>query len=116
MNEETQYKTKKQLISLLQTILESRDFDVDDIDDEIFEYEIDRAISEINKCRRFVATQDKPYDLKYEYLIIPLTISAFAKIGAEGQSRHSENGVTRSYTSGGDYPKDMLNEIIPLVR
>lgn len=114
--EETKYKSIEELTELLRTLLESRDFDVEDIDDTVLEYEINRAIQEINKCRRFDATEEKPYDLKYEHMIIPLSIAAFAKIGAEGQSRHSENGVTRSYTSGGDYPKDMLNEIIPLVK
>ena len=114
--EETKYKSIEELTELLRTLLESRDFDVEDIDDTVLEYEINRAIREINKCRRFDATEEKPYDLKYEHMIIPLSIAAFAKIGAEGQSRHSENGVTRSYTSGGDYPKDMLNEIIPLVK
>lgn len=110
------YQTVSELSSTLQSILKSRDFDIEDTEETVFEYEISRAISEINKCRRFEATADKPYDIRYEYLIIPLSISAFAKIGAEGQSRHSENGITRSYTSGGDYPKDMLNEIIPLVK
>lgn len=110
------YKSMEELMGLLKSILKNRDFDIDNTDNDIIKYEIERAISEINKCRRFEPTDDKPYDIKYEYLIIPLTISAFAKIGAEGQSRHSENGVTRSYTSGGDYPKDMLNEIIPLIK
>ena len=49
-------------------------------------------------------------------MIIPLAITSFAKIGAEGQTSHSENGVVRNYTSGGDYPKDMLDEIIPLIK
>lgn len=111
-----EYKSVSDLTELLRTLLANRDFDVEEIEDSVLEYEINRAIQEINKCRRFDATEDKPYDLKYEHMIIPLSIAAFAKIGAEGQSRHSENGITRSYTSGGDYPKDVLNSIIPLIK
>lgn len=100
----------------LKSLLISRDFDITDEDTPILEYEIKRAIAQINRCRRFKATEENPYDKKYEDLIIPLAISSFAKIGAEGQTVHSENGITRHYTSGGDYPKELLNEIIPLIR
>lgn len=100
----------------LKALLKNRDFDIDDTDIPTLQYEIKRAVAQINRCRRFTPTADKPYDMKYEDLIIPLAISSFAKIGAEGETVHSENGITRHYTSGGDYPKDLLREIIPLVR
>ena len=103
-------------VSDLKVLLRNRDFDITDKDIPTLEYEINRAVKQINRCRRFKATAEQPYDTKYEDLIIPLAISSFAKIGAEGQSVHSENGITRHYTSGGDYPKELLNEIIPLVR
>lgn len=94
-----------------------RDFPIGDTeqDDNTLERAVSRAIKEINRCRRFKATQEKPYDTKYEDMIIPLCITAFSKIGAEGQIAHGENGVDRKYTSGGDYPKEMLDEIIPLI-
>ena len=56
------------------------------------------------------------FDSKYEYLIIPLCISSIAKIGAEGETSHVENGVTRIYGSDGDYPKNLLGQIIPLAK
>jgi len=102
--------------STLRVLLKNRDFDISDTDTPTLKYEIERAIAQINRCRRFKATDTNPYDKKYEDLIIPLAISSFAKIGAEGETVHSENGITRHYTSGGDYPKELLNEIIPLVR
>lgn len=104
------------LVGELKSLLLARGFDITDKDTTTLRYEIKRAISQINRCRRFKPTADKPYDTKYADLIIPLAISAFAKIGAEGQTVHSENGITRHYTSGGDYPKELLREIIPLVR
>ena len=102
------------LIDTLKSVLEYRDIEVPS--DDILQYEIERAIAEINKCRRFDATADKLYDVKYESLIIPLCLTAFSKIGAEGESSHSENGIVRQYSSGSDYPKDMLSGIIPLVK
>ena len=109
-------KTLDVFVGELKSLLINRDFDINDKDTPILKYEIKRAISQINRCRRFKATDENPYDKKYEDLIIPLAISSFAKIGAEGETVHSENGITRHYTSGGDYPKELLREIIPLIR
>ena len=108
--------TKAELISKLRNILVAKDFNISDNDVVLLEYEVDRAIAEINKCRRFTPTETVLYDKKYESLIIPLCVSAFAKSGAEGQTSHTENGIVRNYTSGGDYPKDILNSIIPLIK
>lgn len=109
-------KILNNFVGELKSLLLARDFDITDKDTATLRYEIKRAIAQINRCRRFKATDEDPYDKKYEDLIIPLAISSFAKIGAEGQTVHSENGITRHYTSGGDYPKELLNEIIPLIR
>lgn len=108
--------TKAELVSKLQSILIAKDFNITDSDKILLEYEVDRAIAEINKCRRFTPTDTVLCDKKYESLIIPLCVSAFSKSGAEGQTSHSENGIVRNYTSGGDYPKDVLNGIIPLIK
>lgn len=104
----------EELETQLKNKLERRDFT--NVADEDVEDEIKRAIRTINRHRHFDATEDKPYDPKYEDLIIPLAVCAFSKIGAEGESSHSENGIVRSYTSGGDYPSSMLDEIIPLIK
>lgn len=104
------------LTKLLKKKLIARGFEITESDNEIMDDEIKRAIGQINRCRHFDPTDKKLYDPKYEDMIIPLALTAFAKIGAEGQSSHSENGIVRNYTSGGDYPKDMLDEIIPLIK
>lgn len=105
--------TIDELKSKLQDKLENRGFE--NVDTEDVADEVERAIKQINRCRHFVATDEKPFDPKYEDMIIPLALTAFAKIGAEGQIAHNENGVNRTYTSGGDYPQEMLDEIIPLI-
>lgn len=106
--------TNNSLLSILKSVLLARDFK--SYDDAYLQFEIDQAIQEINRCRRFDATEKQPYDTKYEYLIIPMCVSSIAKIGAEGQASHSENGVQRTYGSSGDYPKELISQIIPLIK
>lgn len=108
--------TNYQLLSKLKVVLRAHDFDDNEFSDEYLKYEIDRAIAEINRCRRFTPTDSASYDKKYEYLIIPFCISAISKIGAEGQISHTENGVSRSYGSSMDYPKELVQQIIPLIK
>lgn len=111
-------KSIDELTDELRRKLIARDFNVTDspMDTEDLQDEVKRAIDTINECRRFTPTEDKPYPQRYESTIIPLCLCAFAKIGAEGQTSHSENGITRNYTTGGDYPQDILNGIIPLIK
>lgn len=102
------------LINKLKIVLSARN--LDGFDDIYLQYELDRAIGEINRCRRFTPDKKNKYDAKYEYLIIPMVIAAISKIGAEGQTSHSENGVTRGYGSAGDYPNELLRQIVPLIK
>ena len=107
-------QTNMNLLASLKTAMSARDFET--FTDEYLMFEIDQAIATINRCRRFTPKEDKPYDTKYEYLIIPMCISSLSKIGAEGQTSHSENGVLRNYDGGGDYPKALLQQIVPLIK
>ena len=45
-----------------------------------------------------------------------MCVAAIAKIGAEGQTSHSENGVLRNYGSAMDYPSELLRQIVPLIK
>lgn len=102
------------LLNSLKVVLAARN--LSGFDDAYLQYEINQAIAEINRCRRFTPTDKKPYDTKYEYLIIPMCVAAIAKIGAEGQTSHSENGVLRNYGSAMDYPSELLRQIVPLIK
>lgn len=102
------------LVSTLKTVLQTRD--LGEFDENYLLFEIKQAIAEINRCRRFTPTKDNLYDEKYEYLIIPMCIASIAKIGAEGQTSHSENGIQRTYGSSMDYPKELIQQIIPLIK
>ena len=52
-----------------------------------------------------------------KYAAVQVEIAAYMlnKRGAEGQTSHSENGISRSYEDG-DIPKSLLNQIIPLAK
>ncbi len=49
---------------------------------------------------------------KYEYLQLLMCVQLYNKRGAEGQTSHSENGITRNYEVG-DIPQSLLKQIIP---
>lgn len=109
--------TIAQLQSKLIIVLKSRElYKSSKMPSELLDYEIERAIDTINRCRNFTPSNDILYDEKYEYLIIPMCVSSLAKMGAEGETSHSENGVSRSYGTDNDYPKDLLSQIIPLIK
>lgn len=59
--------------------------------------------------------EEKTYEMpsRYENLKLRMAVYLFNKEGAEGETSHSEGGVSRSY-SDGDIPKSMLDEIVPM--
>lgn len=68
----------------------------------------------INTIRRYKGNLG--LEEKYYGLQLRMAVCAYNKIGAEGETSHNENGISRSYDGGNDYPKSMLREIVPLVR
>ncbi|HAJ96152.1 MAG TPA: DNA-packaging protein [Ruminococcus sp.] len=57
---------------------------------------------------------DYPEEFPEQYDVIHVKITAYLlnKRGAEGETMHNENGVSRSYADG-DIPPSLLREIIP---
>lgn len=60
-----------------------------------------------------------PYDdtvseipVKYEYLQVEIAAYMLNKRGAEGQTSHSENGISRTYENA-DIPASMLKAVTP---
>ena len=70
----------------------------------------------INSIRGYKATDQRPLEDKYCNLQVKMALAAYNKMGAEGQKSHTENGITRTYENGGDYPDSLLRQIVPLVR
>ena len=51
---------------------------------------------------------------RYSYLQCDIANYLLNKRGAEGQTSHSENGISRSYENA-DVPDSMLSEVVPHV-
>ena len=65
--------------------------------------------------RRFpFGEQPEEIENKYKDLQIRIAVEMFNKRGAEGETAHSENGVSRSYASA-NVSEDLLKEITPKV-
>ena len=114
MNNEELIEYFKDIIEELQAQLEFRGIEVPD--DIVIASEIKRAIGEINRCRCFKPTEKQLYDKKYENLIVPMVIFSLSKVGIEGETSHSENGIQRIYAGDADYPQDLIKSIVPLAK
>lgn len=57
---------------------------------------------------------DYPQEIedRYKDLQIRIAVEMFAKRGAEGEVAHSENGISRTYSSA-NVSEDLLKEITP---
>lgn len=86
------------------------------LSDDILFDEIEDAIEAVNERRGFVPSNAILFEAKYNSLIVRLALSSISKMGAEGETSHSENGIGRTYQNAREYPDDLLNEIIPLVK
>lgn len=94
----------------------------DDYEDEQLQVFLDRAESAImDKRYPFVDWTEEdedgnrvyPLESRYYSLQIEIAIALFNRIGAEGEAQHTENGVYRTYQSGGDVPNELLNRVTP---
>ena len=67
------------------------------------------------QSRRFpFGEQPEELENKYKDLQIRIAVEMFNKRGAEGETAHNENGVSRSYASA-NVSEDLLKEITPKV-
>lgn len=85
-----------------------------DIEDKELEDILESAKAVI-LSRRF-PFGEYPADIepKYKDLQIRIAVEMFNKIGAEGETAHSENGVSRTYSSA-SVSEELLREITPMV-
>ena len=81
----------------------------------------DVLISYLAIAGRKIINRAYPYDdtidevpRRYGYLQCDIAAYLLNKRGAEGQTAHSENGISRSYASA-DVPEAMLSEVVPHV-
>lgn len=51
---------------------------------------------------------------QYGYTQVEIAVYLLNKRGAEGETTHSENGVSRNYEDG-DVPASLLRQVVPIV-
>lgn len=68
----------------------------------------------LNRRYPFGAPEGATVPAVYEHIQIQIALELFSKMGAEGQTAHSENGVSRTYESA-DVSPSLLKRIVPLI-
>lgn len=58
---------------------------------------------------------DEPMEPRWDIKQIEIAVYLYNKQGAEGETHHSENGVSRTYESA-SVPESMLSDISPIAR
>lgn len=64
--------------------------------------------------RAYPYTEEDTVPTKYDTVHVEIAAYMLNKRGAEGETAHSENGVSRSYEDG-DIPPTLLRRILPMV-
>ena len=85
-----------------------------DIEDKELEDILESAKAVILSRRFPFGEYPQDIEPKYKDLQIRIAVEMFNKIGAEGETAHSENGVSRTYSSG-SVSEELLREITPMV-
>ena len=67
----------------------------------------------LNRRYPFGAPEGATLSALHEQIQIRIAVELFTKMGAEGQSQHIENGVTRTWEAG-DVSPSLLRQIIPI--
>lgn len=78
--------------------------------------EVVSAINDVNERRRYIPTKDVLFEEKYEQIVIKICMFNIAKYGAEGETSHSENGISRGYENGDASADSILKKVVPLAR
>lgn len=97
--------TEEQKIAMLQSITGETNSDIISIYLSIAKGELIRKIYPYGD-----GAEEVPE--KYDFLHVQASEYLLNKRGAEGEVQHSENGMTRTYESGG-LPKALLEQIVP---
>ena len=84
------------------------------VNDEELEDILESAKAVILSRRFPFGEQPEEIEDKYKDLQIRIAVEMFNKRGAEGETAHSENGVSRSYSSA-SVSEELLREITPKV-
>lgn len=87
----------------------------DTASNDLLEYLLEQAEGIVlNKRYPFGAPEGTTIPTQYEHIQIRIAVELFSKMGAEGQTGHSENGVSRTYEAA-DVSPSLLKQIVPVI-
>jgi hypothetical protein len=105
--------TNEEKLTMVRVMIED-DTDTENLSEEVL-------LTYLNIAGQKIITRAYPYDdtveivpKRYEVLQCEIAAYLINKRGAEGETSHSENGISRSYENA-DVPESMLNIIPPMV-
>lgn len=67
----------------------------------------------LNRRYPFGAPEGATLSAMHEQIQIRMAVELFSKMGAEGQTEHAENGITRKWEAG-DVSPSLLRTIVPV--
>lgn len=67
----------------------------------------------LNRRYPFGYPEDATVPPSYEHIQLQIAVELFSKMGAEGQTAHGENGITRTYEAA-DISPSLLKRIVPV--
>lgn len=87
----------------------------DTASDELLSYLLEQAEGIVlNRRYPFGAPEDASLSPLHEQIQIRIAVELYSKMGAEGQTQHTENGVSRTWEAG-DVSPSLLKHIVPCV-
>lgn len=101
--------TNEEKITFLKHTIEVND---DDTDDVLSVYLSIAGSKIIERAYPFDDSEEKEVPPKYHVLQCKIAAYLLDKRGAEGQTAHSENGISRTYENA-DVPNTYLQDIVP---
>lgn len=98
------------------TQLEIIKFWFPDVEDALLEAALERARLGILELRFPLGfTADQELEPQYTGLQLEVAIEIISKLGAEGETAHSENGVSRTYENAG-ISNSLKRRIVPVAK
>ena len=86
----------------------------DTADDSLLSFLLSQAAGIVlNRRYPFGQPEGATVPTAYEHIQMQIAVELFAKMGAEGQTAHKENGIDRTYEAA-DVSPSLLKRIIPL--
>ena len=68
----------------------------------------------LNRRYPFGPPEGAAVEARYEHIQLQIAVELFSKMGAEGQTVHTENGISRTYEAS-DVSRSLLRRIVPLI-